>query len=104
MKGREKLWTKLSSAFLRKWWFVAAISIGIVLLGIIIAVFFMSWFNLILHHQIVLRPGSQTFDLWSKPPVNPVYKVYIFNVTNADEFLNNQSKPIVNEVGPYVYM
>lgn len=103
MKGREKLWSKLSSAFLRKWWFVAAISIGIVLLGIIIAIFFMTWFNLILHHQLVLRRGSQIFELWSKPPVHPIYKVYIFNVTNADEFLNNGSKPIVNEVGPYVY-
>lgn len=54
--------------------------------------------------QIVLRNGSQAFGWWAKPPVEPTIKVYIYNVTNADEFLNNGSKPIVEELGPYVYV
>ncbi|XP_028139088.1 lysosome membrane protein 2 isoform X1 [Diabrotica virgifera virgifera] len=103
MKGREKLCAKLSSAFLRKWWFVVAISLGCVLFGIIIAVFFSSWVNLIINSQIKLVNGTQTFSWWAKPPVEPKIRLYIYNVTNADEFLNNGSKPIVNELGPYVY-
>nr|XP_022899774.1 lysosome membrane protein 2-like isoform X2 [Onthophagus taurus]XP_022899775.1 lysosome membrane protein 2-like isoform X2 [Onthophagus taurus] len=86
------------------WGFVAAVSLGIILLGGLVAFFFMSWVNIVLHHQIVLRKGSQTFDLWSKPPVHPVLKVYVYNVTNADEFLNNGTKPEVNEIGPYIYI
>lgn len=104
MKGREKLCAKLSSAFLRKWWFVVAISLGCLLFGIIVAVFFTSWVNLVINSQIKLKEGSQTFQWWSKPPVEPKIKVYIYNVTNADEFLNNGSKPIVDELGPYVYI
>ncbi|XP_059061330.1 scavenger receptor class B member 1 isoform X3 [Achroia grisella] len=44
-----------------------------------------------------------TFEWWARPPVRPFIRVYVYNVTNADEFLNNGSKPILNELGPYVY-
>lgn len=103
MKGREKLCAKLSSAFLRKWWIVVAISILFILLGVIVAIFFMSWVRLVINHQIVLKNGSQSFGWWKKPPVIPKISLYIYNVTNADDFLNNGSKPIVDEIGPYVY-
>lgn len=53
--------------------------------------------------EIVLRPASRTFKWWKQPPINPLMKVYIYNVTNADEFLIDGAKPIVEELGPYVY-
>ncbi|GLV36663.1 epithelial membrane protein [Carabus blaptoides fortunei] len=104
MKGKEKLCAKLSSAFLRKWWFVVALSVILLLLGILIAIFFMTWFDLYINHEVTLKEGARVFKLWSKPPVTPVIKVYVYNVTNADEFLNNGSKPILDEVGPYTYL
>lgn len=58
-------------------------------------------FNL---QEVTLKEGARVFKLWSKPPVTPVIKVYVYNVTNADEFLNNGSKPILDEVGPYTYL
>uniref|UniRef100_A0A161MPC6 Scavenger receptor class B member 1 n=1 Tax=Triatoma infestans TaxID=30076 RepID=A0A161MPC6_TRIIF len=42
--------------------------------------------------------------MWKKPPVEPVMRVYVYNVTNADDFLNNGDKPILDELGPYVYV
>lgn len=54
--------------------------------------------------EIVLSKTSQSFGWWAKPPVIPQISVYVYNVTNADEFLNNGSKPIVDEIGPYVYV
>lgn len=57
-----------------------------------------------LFQELILKKGSQTFDWWARPPVVPTIKVYVYNVTNADEFLNNGSKPIVEELGPYVYV
>lgn len=48
--------------------------------------------------------------MWRKPPVHPVLKVYVYNVTNADEFLEvlapgeERVKPVLDELGPYVYM
>ncbi|XP_035713414.1 scavenger receptor class B member 1 isoform X2 [Folsomia candida] len=53
--------------------------------------------------ELPLRQGSQTFELWSKPPVQPMLKVYFFNVTNHKDFLENGAKLHVKEIGPYVY-
>lgn len=43
------------------------------------------------------------FSLWQKPPVDVYIKVFIFNITNPDEFLAGEEKLKVEEVGPYVY-
>ena len=45
-----------------------------------------------------------TFKWWKLPPVNPMIKVYIYNVTNADAFLNNGEKPMLDELGPFTYL
>lgn len=60
-------------------------------------------FNAIVDRVIGLRPGAKTFNWWAKPPVEPRISLYVYNVTNADDFLSNGSKAIVDEVGPYVY-
>ncbi|CAH2056216.1 unnamed protein product, partial [Iphiclides podalirius] len=83
--------------------FVLASAVVLLLLGIICAIFFGSWVRLFIDHELVLRPGSMTFEWWARPPVRPFVHVYVYNVTNADEFLNNGSKPILDELGPYVY-
>ncbi|XP_060534332.1 scavenger receptor class B member 1 isoform X2 [Cylas formicarius] len=85
-------------------WFVVAVSVGIIFFGVIVVIFFMSWVNLVINHEVTLREGSKPTEWWAKPPVVPMIRVYIYNVTNADEFLNNGSKPIVDELGPYVYV
>ena len=54
--------------------------------------------------QISLTKSSMMTSLWSDPPVTPKFEIYVFNVTNANEFLKGDSKKIeVQEVGPYVY-
>lgn len=57
----------------------------------------------VVDRMVALRPGAKTFGWWAKPPVEPRISLYIYNVTNADDFLSNGSKAIVDEVGPYVY-
>ena len=41
-------------------------------------------------------------EVWSKFPFVVEYHFYIFNVTNA-EAIKDGAKPIVEEVGPFVY-
>jgi hypothetical protein len=53
--------------------------------------------------KIVLRNGSETFEWWRLPPVEPRISVYVYNVTNAEEFLFEGKKPVLQELGPYVY-
>lgn len=81
-----------------------AFSLCLLILGVLVTFGFSTIVNLIIDNQVALRPGGLTFGWWSKPPVEPKIRVYVYNVTNADEFLNNGSKPILDELGPYVYM
>ena len=30
-------------------------------------------------------------------------KFYLFNITNSEDVVNNQAKPILQQLGPYVF-
>jgi hypothetical protein len=47
--------------------------------------------------------GSFSYHYWQRPGVIRLTKVYIYNVTNPDGFLNNGEKPKLTEIGPFVY-
>ncbi|XP_076233540.1 scavenger receptor class B member 1 [Calliopsis andreniformis] len=57
----------------------------------------------ITQYKLEMTPNSLIFNLWRKPPIDVFIKVYIFNITNKDEFLSGKEKLRVEEVGPYVY-
>lgn len=59
--------------------------------------------QLIIKKMAILAPGSLFLKLWSAPPHEVLINVFIFNITNADEFLSNQEKLRVEEIGPYTY-
>ncbi|KAL5286826.1 CD36.2 family protein [Megaselia abdita] len=83
--------------------YAIAFAFCLLILGILVACGFTSLVKLVIDHQVALRPGAKSYGWWSKPPVEPRISVYVYNVTNADEFLNNGSKPVIDELGPYVY-
>lgn len=56
-----------------------------------------------LFQELRMTPNSLIFELWRKPIVDVYMKIYIFNITNAEEFLEGGVKLKVEEVGPYVY-
>lgn len=73
-----------------------------------LAMFIVFWFTNVFRDAILsnleLRNGSPSFLHWQRPPVELVFKVYVFNYTNLREFESgNASKLRVQEVGPYVY-
>jgi hypothetical protein len=44
------------------------------------------------------------FDYWTKPPIDPIIKVYVFNYTNILKVMNGVDKLIkLEEVGPFIY-
>ncbi|XP_046683600.1 scavenger receptor class B member 1-like isoform X1 [Homalodisca vitripennis] len=48
--------------------------------------------------------GTDTFEMWRKPPIKLVLKVYLFNVTNKEEYMSGKdSKLKFQQVGPYAY-
>ncbi|XP_043803781.1 scavenger receptor class B member 1-like isoform X1 [Apis laboriosa] len=61
-------------------------------------------YELLFKLKIIFSPNSEIFELWRKPNVELYLKVYLFNVTNHEEFLSGkESKLKFQEVGPYVY-
>lgn len=43
------------------------------------------------------------YKFWEESPVPMYINFYLFNVTNSEDVINFKAKPIVQEIGPYVY-
>ena len=58
----------------------------------------------LLESQSSLGPDSHMLGVWANPPVVPRMKIYVYNVTNADDFLAGRDKKArVEELGPFTY-
>lgn len=54
--------------------------------------------------KVKISEGSESFESWETPPIKLVLKVYLFNVTNKDEYMSGKdSKLKFQQVGPYAY-
>ncbi|KAF2896791.1 hypothetical protein ILUMI_09386 [Ignelater luminosus] len=60
-------------------------------------------YDILFKLKCVFTEGGEVFELWRTPPIDLYLKVYLYNVTNKDAFLNGTEKLKVQEVGPYVY-
>ncbi|XP_049883784.1 scavenger receptor class B member 1 [Pectinophora gossypiella] len=80
---------------------VIMFSICTVVVGIILS--FVPWLDYIIFRELKIWNGSLSYSYWQKPGVTRLTKVYIFNVTNPQGFLENGEKPKLVEVGPFVY-
>ncbi|CAD1478159.1 unnamed protein product, partial [Heterotrigona itama] len=68
------------------------------------AIFIFDPYELIFKMKVTFSPGGEIFDIWRKPDVELYLKVYLFNVTNHNEYLSGkESKLKFQETGPYVY-
>ncbi|CAB0020602.1 unnamed protein product [Nesidiocoris tenuis] len=63
---------------------------------------FFTWRSLIIsliHKQLRVVPGSETYRIWRDTPVPQYMNFYFFNWTNFDRL--ETQKPIFQEIGPY---
>ncbi|XP_032674774.1 scavenger receptor class B member 1 [Odontomachus brunneus] len=82
---------------------ITAICLGLLALVIGIVLSSIPWVDYIILKQLRLWNGSISFHYWQKPGVVRLTKVYIFNVTNTEGFLQFNEKPKLQEVGPFVF-
>lgn len=58
----------------------------------------------IFSQKLLFSDDGEIFQLWERPPVDLYLKVYLFNITNHEDFLAGRAKKLnVEEIGPYVY-
>lgn len=54
--------------------------------------------------KLVLKNNSMLLERWSKPNVPMFFKVWLFDIKNAQEIIDRRdTKPIVSEIGPFVF-
>lgn len=82
---------------------VIALSVILLAIGFVVAFGFSAIVNAVIDSKVPLQQEADSYRFWSAPPVTPLIRVYVYNVTNADEFLNNGTKPEISELGPFVY-
>ncbi|TRY75075.1 hypothetical protein TCAL_08572 [Tigriopus californicus] len=57
-----------------------------------------------LERQTIFMNDSVFLEAWQNPPLTPITKVYVFNVTNQEDVLaGNASRFQIEEIGPFVY-
>lgn len=76
---------------------------GLLLLVTSLTIYLVNPLDLVLTWQTTLQPGTVAYHIWQNPPDSLFVKVYVFNITNADEFLRGEEKIRIKELGPFVY-
>ncbi|XP_076256603.1 scavenger receptor class B member 1-like isoform X2 [Rhynchophorus ferrugineus] len=80
----------------------ASLGIGAILSALFILI--IDPYSKIYDWKLVFGPGGEIYSLWQRPPVELYLKVYLWNITNKDEYMNGIDKKLkFQEVGPYVY-
>jgi len=74
-----------------------------VLGGLLTAILSYKMTHWIMQTQVTLGPDSQSEKFWADIPAPLLTKVYLFNVSNPKEVSSTGAKPILKEVGPFVF-
>jgi len=71
--------------------------------GIIMADLWPQIFGDIMKNKLELENNTQTYKYWQQIPVPLYMSIYLFNWTNPEETLQKGVKPILQQLGPYVF-
>ncbi|XP_046660020.1 scavenger receptor class B member 1 isoform X1 [Homalodisca vitripennis] len=82
---------------------LAVICVGLFTLAVGIILSSVPWLDYLVLKNLRLWNGTLSYHYWQKPGVLRLTKVFIFNVTNPEGFLNQGEKPRLEEIGPFVY-
>ncbi|KAG8334311.1 Belongs to the CD36, partial [Homalodisca vitripennis] len=76
------------------------------LLFAVISVMSFVWtpYDLLMNERLKMVRGLPAYEWWANPPDEVLLRVYLFNITNAEEFLQDPNiKLQMEEVGPYIF-
>merc|ERR1711928_20600 len=59
--------------------------------------------NSIIDWQLELKEGTLMWGMWKQSPVPMHINFYFFNITNTYDVVHHKAKPMLQEIGPYVF-
>ncbi|XP_076070185.1 lysosome membrane protein 2-like [Mytilus galloprovincialis] len=77
-------------------------AVFIILGGVLIPVFH-NYIKKEIKEQIPLKEGSASFKAWSAPPVPIYFQIWVFDLLNPLEVVQNGAKPALRQKGPYTF-
>ncbi|KAL2735886.1 lysosome membrane protein 2-like isoform X1 [Vespula squamosa] len=106
MKSEEKDGTiqRDQSNFLRNWYVWIISMMGLSSLFLLVIFWCTNIFQDTILSSLIIQKGTSSFDFWEHPPVKLIYKFYIFNYTNVEDFESGKANKLrVQQLGPYIY-
>ncbi|GIY69822.1 lysosome membrane protein 2 [Caerostris extrusa] len=102
--SKDSFLKELSRTLRTHRWKQASFIIGsfFLIVGVVGFALFPTILHALLQKNLVLEEGKEAYEKWKKTPIPVTFKVFIFNVTNPKEVMDGM-KPIVQEIGPYVF-
>jgi len=82
---------------------LAGVGLGLLVAGIVAVAFNQRLYDFILDKKLELTSTSEGFGFWHTMPVPIFMRFYFWNVTNADEVIHQKARPVLQQLGPYVY-
>ncbi|XP_071455044.1 protein croquemort-like [Hetaerina americana] len=79
------------------------VAISLIVVGAVMGGIWNTVFDNILKSQLELKNDSKSFTLWKETPIPMYIEFYMFSVINPDDVVKNKAKPILMEMGPYVF-
>lgn len=72
-------------------------------LGFVAIICIPTLISYLVHQKMALLPSNPSYPLWRDLDLPMYQKFYFFNVTNPQQVEKEGAKPILQEVGPFVY-
>uniref|UniRef100_A0A2M4AVG8 Putative plasma membrane glycoprotein cd36 n=1 Tax=Anopheles triannulatus TaxID=58253 RepID=A0A2M4AVG8_9DIPT len=88
-----------------RWYLVVGFGLAVAATGLIFLLGWRDIFNTLVMEEKSLAPGSPFYKEWRRPVVRPVWRIQLYNWTNAAQFLGDaaHTEPHFQPVGPFVY-
>ncbi|XP_043253594.1 protein croquemort-like isoform X2 [Colletes gigas] len=85
--------------------YLGLLGLLLIVFGTCLYLFCPTLFYYILQKELPLTPTSKAFEVWNDTSsLPPMYlKIHFFNWTNPEELTIRGQRPILNQVGPYVF-
>lgn len=61
-------------------------------------------YDILMNERLKMVRGLPAYEWWKNPPDEVLLRVYVFNITNPQEFLNGKDKKLrLQEIGPFIF-